>query len=108
MRAQRARIEQEALALRAQIAQVQRSLALQQKDLQTNHNLLKDGFISPSRIAQIEAVVVDYAGKLEERRSELARAGQRLGDSELKIQGDPERVCPDRQRPTQNVRGARG
>jgi HlyD family secretion protein len=86
MKAQRERIEQEVLALRAQIAQVQRSLALQQKDLQSNHNLLEGGFISPSRIAQIEAGVVDYAGKLEERRSELARAGQRLGESELKIQ----------------------
>jgi membrane fusion protein, epimerase transport system len=86
MRAQRDRMEQEAAALRAQITQVQNSLALQQRDLETNRNLLKEGFISPNRIAQIEAVVVDYAGKLEERRSELARAGQRLGDIDLKIQ----------------------
>jgi len=86
MRTQRERIEQEAVSLRAQITQVENSLRLQQKDLATNQTLLKDGFISPNRIAQIEAVVVDYAGKLEERRSELARAGQRLGESDLKIQ----------------------
>ena len=36
MRAQRERIEQETFALRAQITQVQNSLALQQKDLDTN------------------------------------------------------------------------
>jgi HlyD family secretion protein len=34
---------------------------------------------------QIEAVVVDYAAKLEERRSELARAQQRMVDCDLKI-----------------------
>jgi HlyD family secretion protein len=86
MRTQRDRIQQEDVALRAQINQVQNSLVLQRQDLETNRKLLKDGYISPSRIAQIEAVVIDYAGKLEERRSELARAGQRLGEIDLKIQ----------------------
>jgi HlyD family secretion protein len=33
---------------------------------------------------QLEAIVADYASKLEERRSELARAGQRLGDVDLR------------------------
>ena len=72
--------------MRAQIALVESALALQQKDLETNRDMLQKGFISPNRMAQIEAMVVDYAGKLEERRSELARAGQRLGESDLKIQ----------------------
>ena len=35
--------------------------------------------LAPMRIVQLEAMVVDYASKLEERRSELARADQRLG-----------------------------
>ena len=86
MRAQRELIQQEATALRAQIALVESALALHRKDLETNRDMLQKGFISPNRLAQIEAMVVDYAGKLEERRSELARAGQRLGDSDLKIQ----------------------
>ncbi len=86
MRGQREHIEREAAALRAQITQVQSSLALQQVDLETNRKLLAEGFISPNRVGQIEAGVVDYAGKLEERRSELARAGQRLVESDLKIQ----------------------
>jgi epimerase transport system membrane fusion protein len=85
MNAQRERVRQETAALHAQIAQMQSALALQQKDLEVNRVLLKDGFISAARITQLESVVVDYAAKLEERRSEIARAGQRLGDIDLKI-----------------------
>jgi len=85
MRTQRERIEQEIVALRAQIAHAENSFTLQQQDLESNRSLLKDGFISPTRIVQLEAVVVDYAGKLEERRSELARAQQRLGDLDLRM-----------------------
>ena len=81
---QRGRIEQETAALREQIAQVQASLALQKEELALQRKLLKDGFISTARMAQLEAIVADYASKLEERRSELARAGQRRGDVELR------------------------
>ena len=84
--AQRERIEQEIGALRSQIAQVDASLALQKSELETNRRLLKDGFISPARIVQLEAIVADYGAKLEERRSELARAGQRIGDVDLRVQ----------------------
>ena len=82
---QRQRVKSEAVALRAQTVQITNSLALQRKDLETNRGLLRDGFISPNRISQIEATVTDYAAKLEERRSELARNSQRLGDIDLKI-----------------------
>jgi HlyD family secretion protein len=82
--AQRERIGQEIVALREQIAQVQASLSLQKGELDQQRKLLKDGFISASRLAQVEAIVADYASKLEERRSELARAGQRLGDVDLR------------------------
>ena len=82
--AQRERIGQEIVALREQIAQVQASLNLQKGELEQQRKLLKDGFISASRLAQVEAIVADYASKLEERRSELARAGQRLGDVDLR------------------------
>ncbi|MCU0809856.1 MAG: HlyD family type I secretion periplasmic adaptor subunit [Thiobacillaceae bacterium] len=85
LKVQHARIEQEISALRAQIAHAESSLELQRKDLQANRDLLKDGFISPMRIAQIEALVFDYASKLEERNSELARAWQRLVDNDLRI-----------------------
>ena len=81
---QRERIEQEIVALRDQIAQVQASLNLQKSELEQQRKLLKDGFISAARLVQLEAIVADYASKLEERRSELARAGQRLGDVDLR------------------------
>ena len=57
----------------------------QTQDLDANRALLARGLIAPTRLAQLEAVVVDYAAKLEERRSELARAGQRLVDSDFRI-----------------------
>ncbi len=85
MKTQRERVEQEISALRAQITQAQSSLALQEKDLEANRGLLKGGFISSARLGQIESLVLDYGAKLEERRSELARAEQRLVESDLKI-----------------------
>lgn len=85
MREQRQRVEQEMAALRAQIAHAQGSLDLQRRDLEGNRGLLKDGFISPLRLAQIEATVMDYASKLEEQNSELARAAQRRVDIDLRI-----------------------
>jgi HlyD family secretion protein len=85
MKAQRDRVEQEMSALRAQIAHARSALELQKKELEANRGLLKDGFISPMRISQIEAGVMDYASKLEERNSELSRAAQRLVDSDLRI-----------------------
>ncbi len=84
MRQQRARVEQELAALQAQIAQAQNSLALQRKDLQSNQGLLAEGFISTARVNQMEAAVADYASRLEERRSELARSEGRLVDSDIR------------------------
>jgi epimerase transport system membrane fusion protein len=86
MRTQRERVEQEMAAVRAQIAQAERSLELQRSDLEANRELVQQGFMSASRISQLEAVVMDYSAKLEERRTEYARAHQRLSEIDLKIQ----------------------
>jgi HlyD family secretion protein len=85
LRQQRQHVMREIAALQAQISQAESALALQRADLEANRGLAKGGFISPSRLAQIESQVVDYSSKLEERRSELARAEQRRVDSDLKI-----------------------
>ena len=85
MHMQRLRIEEEAQALQAQIAQVGTSLGLQRADLAANEGLLRESFISKARLSQQESAVADYAAKLEERRSEVARAGQRLADCDLKM-----------------------
>lgn len=85
MRAQRAQVASEVEALRAQIGNIERSLALQRQDLELNRGLHKDKFISSAKLSQIEALVSDYAAKVDERRSELARAGQRIADIDLRI-----------------------
>lgn len=85
LRTQRERVVQEEAALREQIVQAGDSLRAQKAELEINRGLLKDGFISATRISQIEATVSDYGVKLEERRSELARAQGRAVDSDLRI-----------------------
>jgi HlyD family type I secretion membrane fusion protein len=85
LRQQQAKVAQEAVSLRAQIAAATESLKFQRAELETNRGLLKDGFISATRISQLEATVADYGVKLEEKRSELARAEQRLVDADLRI-----------------------
>jgi epimerase transport system membrane fusion protein len=85
LRAQRDKVEEEVGALRSQIEQARESLRHQRAELETNRGLLKDGYISATRISQLEAAVADYGVKLEERRSELARAQQRMVDTALRI-----------------------
>jgi membrane fusion protein, epimerase transport system len=85
LRTQRDKVADEIIALRAQITQASESMKFQKVDLDTNRKLLKDGFISATRIAQLEGTVADYGVKLEERRSDLARAQQRTVDADLRI-----------------------
>lgn len=85
LREQIAHVAQEMGALRAQIAQAGASIGHQRNELETNRNLQGDGFVSGTRISQLEAGVADYGVKLEERRSELARAEQRRVEIDLKL-----------------------
>jgi HlyD family type I secretion membrane fusion protein len=85
LQAQRAKVDQEIAALKAQIDKAGQSLGHQQQVLDNNRGLLADGFISRNGLTQLEANIADYGVKLEERRSELARAEQRVMDIELKV-----------------------
>jgi len=85
LRSQREKVTQEITALRAQIAQAVESMKFQTAELETNRSLLQDGFISATRISQLEGTRADYGVKVEERRSELARAEQRILDTDLRI-----------------------
>jgi HlyD family secretion protein len=85
LKVQRDKVAEEIVALRAQIDQAKDSIRFQKADLENNRKLLKEGFISATRIAQIEGIVADYGVKIEERRSELARAQQRTVDADLRI-----------------------
>ncbi len=85
LREQRARVDQEVDALRAQIGSSGESLRLQQGSLENVRNLRKDGYVSVAQVTQIEANVADYASRIEQHRSELARAQQRAAEINLKI-----------------------
>jgi HlyD family type I secretion membrane fusion protein len=85
LRSQQAKVVQEATALRAQITLATESLKQQAAELDTNRRLQVDGFISATRVSQLEATVADYGVKLEEKRAELARTQQRLVDADLRI-----------------------
>ncbi len=85
LRSQQSKVNEESQALRAQIERAREALKLQGQELSANQGLLKEGFISSARVTQIEAQMADYGVKLEERRSELARAEQRLVDTSLRI-----------------------
>ena len=86
MKASASRIEQEIAALRAQIAQVQNSLALQQADLETNRELVEEGL----HLAQAHRADRGDGRRLRRQARgaplRAARAGQRLGEIDLKIQ----------------------
>jgi HlyD family secretion protein len=85
LRLQRERVAEEIVALEAQVGKAVESLAFQQVDLDTSRKLHGEGFISATKVAQLEGGVADYGVKIEERRSELARARQRMTDTQLRI-----------------------
>ncbi len=85
LRAQREKVGEEINALAAQIDRASESAKFQKLDLENNRKLLKDGYIAATRLAQLEGTVADYGVKIEERRSELARAQQRAVDTDLRI-----------------------
>jgi HlyD family secretion protein len=85
LHAQRDKVTQEIASLRAQIGRALESMKFQEAVVETNRGLLNDGFISRTRVAQLEGAVADYGVKVEERRSELARAEQRIIDTDLRI-----------------------
>lgn len=86
LQAQKAKINHEKTLVSSQIEQVQESLNAQSTELQSFRKLLKDGYVPATRVMELEAAVADYRVKLSERRSELSRADQRIGDIDIKLQ----------------------
>ncbi len=85
MRAQGERVDQEIAALVAQIGHAMTATASHAQELEAHRRLSNEGFISPTKVVQLEAAQSDYSLRMEERRSELARAQQRRVDNDLKI-----------------------
>ena len=87
LREQRLRVDQEIVALRSQVASAEESLRLQRAELESNRNLRTGGYVPAARVTQLEASVADYASRVDENRSALARARQRIVEINLKING---------------------
>jgi HlyD family type I secretion membrane fusion protein len=85
LRQQQEKIHQEAASLGTQIVQAAESLRLQLAELETQRGMVREGFVSQSRVSQMEATVADYRVRVEEKRAELVRAEQRVVDSDLRI-----------------------
>ncbi len=103
LRSQRDKIAQERESLKLQIVQASESLRHQKIELESNRRLQGEGFISATRIAQLEATVADYGVKLEERRGELAKSEQRMFDMDLRIkslEGDYRQQASDKLKET--------
>lgn len=86
LRTQRQQILQEQQALQQQIARAGEALNLHHEEARNHRSLQTDGFVSASRVHQIDTQVADQAVRLEERRSELARARQKLIELDLRVQ----------------------
>ncbi len=85
LREQRQKITQEIVHLRGQVEQTAESLRHQLAELERNRQLVKEGFVSDTRISQLEGALADYRVRQEERRSDLARAEQRLVETDLRL-----------------------
>jgi len=82
---QRSRVDQEIVALRSQIASAEESLRLQRGELESHRNLRAAGYVPAARVTELEAEVADYASRVDEFRSALARAQQRIAEINLKV-----------------------
>jgi membrane fusion protein, epimerase transport system len=103
LRSQRDKIAQERESLKLQIVQASESLRHQKVELESNRRLQGEGFISATRVSQLEATVADYGVKLEERRGELAKSEQRMFDMDLRIkslEGDYRQQASDKLKET--------
>ena len=95
---QRSSVEQEIGALHAQIMSGAESLRLQQAELEKHRELAARGFVPTTKVTQLAAAVADYASRVEEHKSQLARAEQRVTEIDLQIatlEGQYRRVASD-------------
>jgi multidrug resistance efflux pump len=78
IQAQRRQVLRERDALRDQIGHAGRALGHQQVELERHRLLVERGFLSRSRLSQIEAATADQAAQVEGLNVDLAVAEQRL------------------------------
>lgn len=84
LRQQAAAVRRETESLEAQIRADENALRTQRDELAQNQGLERSGFISKTRILGFERAVSEYDSRLNEHRSELARAHQKMIEIDLK------------------------
>lgn len=77
--------EEEAAALRRQIAAQSRALDLQRDEVAANKRLMDQGFVGAMRVKTVDRAAADYESKLGEQQAELAKARQRASELALRV-----------------------
>lgn len=77
--------DEEAVALRRQIAAESRALGLQREELDANRRLMAQGFVGAMRVKTVDRAAADYEARISERQAELAKARQRGSELALRV-----------------------
>jgi HlyD family type I secretion membrane fusion protein len=78
-------IEHERVALRGEVEADRRGIQLVQEELAINQALIKDQFVSRSRLLTLERGLADYQSRLGEHEGDLAQTQQRENDVKLRM-----------------------
>ncbi len=86
IRAQIRDIGNEIRARQAQISADRASLKFQREELESNRKLLRDGFISNTRVLALERGLADVRARLSEHEADLATARGKVSELKLKAE----------------------
>ncbi|HJS36537.1 MAG TPA: HlyD family type I secretion periplasmic adaptor subunit [Burkholderiales bacterium] len=86
IRAQIRDVGNEIRARQAQIKADHASLRFQREELESNRKLLKDGFISSTRVMSLERGLADVEARLSEHEADLATARGKVSELNLKAE----------------------
>jgi HlyD family type I secretion membrane fusion protein len=75
----------QAAALETQIGATETSAQLSAEELEMNNKLVREGFITRTRLLGLQRDASDYVARVGEYRSELALSRQRVGELEARI-----------------------
>lgn len=82
-------IQNEVLALRAQLVSAEKSIALLGEELRGKKSLYNEHFIDKSKVISLEKEKVSWEGRINEYKALIARGEQRVTEAELeKIQAE--------------------
>ena len=77
--------DEEAVALKRQIAAQSRALDLQRDEVDANRRLMAQGFVGAMRVKAVDRAAADYEARISEHQAELAKARQRGSELSLRV-----------------------